>query len=205
VTSSRTAPQWRGYVNQITYGTDLRAPVDDSLLSRLADELIRQRYFRDPVETYYQAAIDALQSSESVRLDDDQDEGAVRDLLNRLLRELDERRPWPEPPFRSLPIDVWQVLQDAPVIGRLSAYPMDVQARLYRSFSGGESSSPESRVIVLRLRSGQEVGLRAASFSEPHVDMYSTSDPESTRAAFQDLTGLDVQPPDPDEGLKIRH
>ncbi len=203
--SSRTAPQWRGYVNQITYGTDLRAPIDDSLLSRLADELIRQRYFRDPVETFYQAAIDALQSGESVRLDDDQDEGAVRDLLTRLLRELDERRPWPEPPFRSLSIDVWQVLQDAPVIGRLSAYPMDVQARLYRNFSAGESSSPDSRIILLRLRSGQEVGLRAASFSEPHVDMYSTSDPESTRADFQDLTGLDVQPPDPDEGLKIRH
>jgi hypothetical protein len=36
---------WRGYINQMIYGSDLRAPLDDSLVNRLADELIRQRFF----------------------------------------------------------------------------------------------------------------------------------------------------------------
>lgn len=200
--SNRVAPPWRGYINQITYGTDLRAPIADSLLNRLADELIRQRYFRSSVETYYQAAIDALESGESIRLDDSQDENAVRDLLSRLLRTLDDRRPWPEPPFRSLPIDAWQTLRDAPVIGRLPAYPLDVQARLYRSFELCESSSEQSRVIVLRLRSGQEIGLHATSLSKRNVFLHSTSDPESTRADFHNLTGLDVQSPDFGEAFK---
>jgi hypothetical protein len=195
MTPSESAPTpWRGFVSRITYGTDLRAPVDDSSVIRLADELIRQGYFKDPVEAYYQATVDGLRSGESLRFDDRQDEGAVRDLLTRLLRTLDERRPWPEPPFKSLPVDEWLTLQDAPVIGRIPRHPRDVQAHLQRRFSAPGTDGQEKRVIVLRLRSGQKVGLRASSWREPSVDLYSKADPEATRKAFRDLTGLDVQP-----------
>jgi hypothetical protein len=191
MSSSQSALFWRGYINQITYGTDLRARVDGSLVVRLADELIRQRYFSDPVEDYYQAAIDGLRSGESLRFDDDQDEGAVRDLLTRLLRTLDERRRWPEPPFRSIPVDEWLALQDAPVIGRIRKYPMHVEEVLSRIFS---ERGPEGPIMVLRMRTGQQIGLRATSWGERNVELSSKADPEATREAFCDLTGLDVQP-----------
>lgn len=195
MSSDRSTSLWRGYVNQILYGTKLRVPVDDSLLSRLADELVRGRYFRDPLTDYYQAAIDALRSGESVRFDDDQDEGAARDLLTRLVHILDERRPWPEPPFRSIHVDEWRSLQDAPVIGRIPLYPMDVEAHLYRSFSERGPDDQEGQIMVLRLRTGQRIGLRATTMREPNVEIHSAADPETTRQDFHELTGLDVQPP----------
>jgi hypothetical protein len=193
VSTRRSASPWRGYTNQIVYGTELQSPIDDSLLSVLIDELIRQRYFTDPVESYYEAAVEALQSGEEIRLDDTQDEDAVRDLLARMLRMLDERRPWPEPPFRTLPVEGWQGLERAPKIGHITIRPMDLEGRLYRSFERYESGGQELRILVLRLRTGQIVGLRIASLRQPNVDVYSPSDPEEVRAALHELLNLDLE------------
>ncbi|WIM87835.1 hypothetical protein PT015_23930 [Candidatus Mycobacterium wuenschmannii] len=192
MSSRQSASPWRGYTNQIVYGTELQSPIDDDLLNRLADELIRQRYFRDPVESYYKAAVDALKSGEDIRLDDSQDEGAVHDLLTRLLVVLDERRPWPEPAFKALPVEEWRAIAAAPKIGQIPARPVDVQGRLYRSFAHYEWGGQELRILILRLRSGQIVGLRIGSLAQPNVDVYSPSDPVEVRASLQDL-GLDLQ------------
>ena len=175
MSSSRPASPWRHYTNQIVYGTELQSPIDDSLLNVLVDELIRQRYFTDPVGNHYEAAVEALQSGEDIRLDDSQDEGAVRDLLVRMLRMLDERRPWPEPPFRTLPVGVWRGLEGSPKIGQIPIRPMDVEGLLYRGFEHYESGDPKSRILILRLRSGEIIGLRIASLSQPNVDVYSPS------------------------------
>jgi hypothetical protein len=192
--SERAASPWRGYIVQITYGTKLHSPADDSLVSRLADEIVRQRYFNDPVEDYYRAVVEGLRSGESLRFDDTQNEAVVRDLLERLIPALDERKPWPEPRFRSLPIEEWSTLQDAPVLGRIPMHVMAVQAHLHRIFSERGPDGPDSQVLVLRLRTGQKVGLRTGSSDSRDVELCSVDDPATTRAAFHELTGLDVQP-----------
>ena len=185
---------WRGYINQMIYGADLRAPLDDSLVNRLADELIRQRFFTLPVADYYNAATEALRSGERLGSDDDQDEGAVRDLLTRLVKVLDHRRPWPEAAYRVLPVDETFTLASAPLIARIPMLPRDVEGRLSRSFSKPGLDGREGEFIVLRLRTGQQVVLRAATFREANVEIYSVDDPDATRAAFRELTGLDLQP-----------
>ncbi len=185
---------WRGYINQMIYGSDLRAPLDDSLINRLADELIRQRFFTLPVADYYEAAAEALRSGERLGSDDDQDEGAVRDLLTRLVKVLDHRRPWPEAAYQALPVDETFTLASAPLIARIPILPRDVEGRLSRSFSKRGPDGSEGEFIVLRLRTGQQVVLRAATFREANVEIYSFDDPDATCAAFRELTGLDVQP-----------
>lgn len=184
---------WRGYINQITYGADLRAPIDDSLLDRLADELVRQRLFTLPVANYYQAATEALRSSEHLGSDDGHDESAVRDLLTRLIEALDSRRPWPEPPFETLPLDEPFTLTSDALIGRIPILPRDIEGRLNRKFSKREPDGREGEFIALRLRTGQLVVLRAAAFQIANVELYSADDPGATRAAFQALTALEVQ------------
>jgi hypothetical protein len=185
---------WRGYINQMTYGADLRAPLDDSLVNRLADELIRQRLFTLPVADYYKAAAEALRSGERLGSDDDQDEGAVRDLLTRLVKVLDHRRPWPEAAYRALPVDETFTLASAALIARIPMLPRDVEGRLSRSFSKQGPDGREGEFIVLRLRTGQQVVLRAKTFREANVEIYGVDDPDATRAAFRELTGLDVEP-----------
>lgn len=187
------ASPWRGYINQIMYGTDLRSRVDDSLVTRLADELIRQRYFTHPVEDYYQAAVAGLQSGESLTLHENQDQEAARDLLTRLVHTLDKRKPWPEPSFTSLEADEWSRLREAPTIGRIPLIERDAQEKLHRIFSE-LPGNPEERVLILRMKTGQEVGLRSTSFSKPGIEVLTHSDPQSTLAAFQELTGVEVEP-----------
>lgn len=191
----RASSLWRGYVVQITYGSNLRSPADESLVARLADEIVRQRYFNDPVEDYHQAVIEGLRSGENLRFDDSQSEAAVRDLLERLIPALDERKPWPEPRYRSLPVEEWLTLKDAPVLGRIPMHVMAVQAHLHRIFSERVPDGPDVQVLVLRLRTGQKVGLRGRSSGGGDVELSSFDDPSSTRKDFQELTGLDVLPP----------
>jgi len=196
MTSTQPTFPWRGYINQITHGTDLRHRVDDSLVARLADELIRQRYFTRPVENYYQAAVAGLASGESVTLADEQDQEVTRDLLTRLVHALDKRRPWPEPPFTSADISEWPSLRDAPIIGRIPLTERDVQSLLHRVFSElSPHHGGEGRILVLRLRTGQVVALLSpTSFSAPGIDLLAYTDPGSTLAAFRDMTGIDVEP-----------
>lgn len=187
-------PGWRGYLNKITYGAPLSAPADDAQVIQIAEDLIAGQLFEEPVEKFYQAAMDGLRSDEDLRWSDDQDERVVRDFFSRLVRALDDRRPWPEPMFRSLPVDRWLNLQHAPIIGRIPEYPTRIQTQLRRHFSVYDSDSPDSQAIILLLRTGQTVGLRISSWLDPNIDVYSEADPEATRVALRQLIGLDVQP-----------
>ena len=131
MTSTGQSPAWwRGYINQITHGADLRAPIDDWLLNRLSDELISQRLFTLPVADYYRAATEALRSSEDLGSVDGHDDSAVRNLLARLIEALDSRKPWAEPPFEALPVDEPATLTSAALIGRVPILPRDVEGRL---------------------------------------------------------------------------
>ena len=192
--STQQPPPWRGYVNQLTYGLDLGRHVDDEVVTRLVDALVQQRSFRHPVETYHDAATAALASGEPIARGAREDE-VVRDLLARLVRELDERRPWADPPFRTLGVEQWPRLATAPVIGRIPLSRMTVGERLCGIFEPVPAASGEQvDVLVLRLRSGEQVGLVApASFTERGVIVRAHGDSRPTVAAIRELTGLDVE------------
>ncbi len=71
---------------------------------------------------------------------------------------------------------------------------MAVQAHLHRVFSERGPDGPDAQVLVLRLRTGQKVGLSAKSSRGDDVELRSLAEPASTRKAFLELTGLDVRP-----------
>lgn len=85
---------WFGYINQLTYGIDLRSRVGNPILTHLADSIVQQHGFRDPVADYYYAALAALRPGQDFALVAHDDEEVLRDLLMRLVQALDERRPW---------------------------------------------------------------------------------------------------------------
>ena len=138
--------------------------------------------------------VEGLRSGESLRFDERQDEAAVRDLLERVIPELDARKPWLERRYRKLPVEEWSTLKDAPVVGRIPMHAMDLQAHLHRIFSERVPDGPDAQALVLRPVTGQTVGLRARSSGGKDVELRSLAEPASTRKAFQELTGLDVQP-----------
>jgi hypothetical protein len=183
MTPSQPTVPWRGYVNMLVH--DLRTPVADEMADRLATELIRQRFFTDPVADFHDALVDALRSGRPVAMTDDQDDANIRALLTRVVALLDERRPWPEPPYQALDTDQWDTLRGAPVVGRMAMHRRDVEARLNRGFA----TAGTVEVLVLRLRTGQTMGLCAGPSG---VELLTHAEPGSAVAAFRELTGLEI-------------
>ncbi|MEV7551822.1 hypothetical protein AB0N89_19540 [Amycolatopsis sp. NPDC089917] len=185
---------WRGYVNQLTYAADLRHRADDEFVERVADELIRQRFFTLPVADYHRAATAALGSAERIA-DEQGDEDVTRDFLARLVRALDDRGPWPEPPYSTSGTGEWTTLRDAPAVARVPLTDRQIEASLNRVFAEEPPGAGDVRVLILRLSTGQQVALRASRpFDEPGVDLLTYDDSVSTVAAFGELTGIDVEP-----------
>lgn len=195
MTSMQPASRWRGYVNQILYGLNLRQRVTDTDITWLVNDMIRQRTFTQPVSSYYEATAAALESSERISHRDEDDDEVARDFLTRLLQVLDARRPWPEPPFHKGDPSEWPDFRNAPVIARIPLTQMKVEERLNRGFFKIPSNGDTTRALILRLRTGQEVALVApASITEAGIDLLARTDPTSTVAAFRELTGIEVEP-----------
>lgn len=191
MTSMQPIFPWRGYVNQLTYGADLRTPVPDEVVERITHELIRQWFFTHAVENYYDAAVAGLNSGKRLAFTDDQDEEATRDLLIRVVARLDERRPWPEHPFYQGERSEWAALRDAPVAAVVPQSEREVRRRLNRGFAAVDTEAGRVKVLILRLRTGQTVVLRSGPAG---CDLLTGDDPAPTIAAFRELTGLDAEP-----------
>jgi hypothetical protein len=210
--------EWRGYVNTLIYGLNLERPPSDTVVTELVDELIAQRVFNGPLEEFYCAAIAALDSTEDLATFDYTNDAAVRDLLERAIALLDERRPWPEPPFYSFHPPKWpELLGEAPLIGRIALSRRHLEERLNRPFarvaipfvsnhgtahklSGGAADSepsPGTRkvdILILRLRGGYIVGLKMDPANPRQgIDVHAASNPTTGISALRELAGLDVE------------
>jgi len=195
MTASPHAP-WRFSVVQVVYGTDLRDRVDDATVDRAVTAMIDGTFFDQPTATYHHDLDAALRSGEQLAFDDRQDETAVRDLLTRIVAELDRRRPWPAHPFTQLDDSHWTSLQGAPVAGRLDGSRTDVALALHRSFRD-EVDTPAGRrsLLVLHLRSGPVVGLLAPVHPrERGIDVVTHDDPGRVLTELRALTGIDAVP-----------
>jgi hypothetical protein len=187
---------WRGRVNQLIYGADLRTTAGQDMVDRVVAAVIDGTFFDAPAEDYHQAIGAALCSDVPLAFDERQNEAAVRDLLTRVSAELDDRRPWPKHPFRQLDIEHWTELRSAPVVARLPGSRQDVAVRLHRAFREVETAAGPRQALILRLRTGQVVALLgAAHHLERRVDVLTRDDPAATLAALRELTGLHAVAP----------
>jgi hypothetical protein len=144
-----------------------------------------------PVHDYYDAATRALTSSQPVA-DDARSDRIVRNVLVRLLRELDARRPWAEPPYRVLDSGEFSELATAPTIGRIPMSRLNVGDHLNGIFE--PAAGTHVNLLVLHLRSGEQVALLAPeSFTEPLVVVKAHSAQQSTLDSLRELTGLAVE------------
>lgn len=190
---------WRGYINQILFGTELRAPLSDQLLARLVDALLQQKYFNSPVDDYYRAAERALNSGEPLAIDSSQDEGAARDLFVRLLPALDKRRPWPEPAFRKVDICDWSESLQQPLAGQIALTVKQTEHILHRNFRAFEFNGVELAALTLQLRSRVQLSLFGRrKFNQARIDLRTDADPAATISEFTEATGIDVSPPSTD-------
>lgn len=187
--------------------------LDDVLVDRQARALIEEPLREFTAADEYQAIVDALWSdvrlTEVIELPEfipkPHTEQEFRDFLRRLLERLDAMRPWPEPLHRALDDTRWDGYQNARVIGRITMRYVDAQDRLKYVFRTVDDAGRKIHVLILRLKSGDEVALAAPWWPDSkHVAVLSRSperSPEQVLAALFDGTGFrpeDVVPVAPE-------
>jgi hypothetical protein len=188
----------QGFVNEILYGIDGAPDIrDEGIVSRTVDSMINGRYFPGSVAEYA-AAIDATLRDGHLApavLGNSRrySEAELLDLLRRLDRELDRRRPWPDPPFVKLDVAQWPSFDSARPIARIDRPAHQVTNLLDRNFDQVPVGGGQLPVLLLRLRTGDVIALVGS------VDPRSTSflllqrdpgDPTEIVTRFGELTGI---------------
>jgi hypothetical protein len=187
---------WRGHVNNLFYGVDLRSSVTAAEVSHRVDLLLRSDTPTVAVEAVRQALGEALESGQLLGPTEDADEATARDYLSAVVEELERRRPWPSPPVYLGDLTDWPQMRAAPVIGRIQASQDELEMDHGLVFYPVDDGA--AAVAVLRLRTGQTVALRGSDdYTATGVDVLSYADPRITRGAVQQLLGLPIAPPAP--------
>ena len=95
-------------------------------------------------------------------------EPSFRAFLSNVLRKMDALRPWPEPPFRPMPVSEWKNFAEARPIARVDLSWVRVQERVHQTFYVPEGTDLE--VLLLRMASGAEVAFVAPGPKSRNVD-----------------------------------
>ncbi|MQA86276.1 MAG: hypothetical protein GEV03_16985 [Streptosporangiales bacterium] len=160
--------------------------LDDTLVDRRARALIEEPLVDLTAADEYQAIVEALQSSATltdvIKLPDPcrdrHSEQGFRDFLSRLLARMDTLRPWPEAPHRPLDGSPWESAKSLWVIGRISMDYVDAQRRLNYVFRAGTQGDRKVHLVILKLRSGDELALVAPWWPDSdHVAVLSRERP----------------------------
>lgn len=187
-----TQPRWRGLVNQLTYDVDLSSPPDAATINWIVEALVEQSVFSRPVAQYFDAAVEALDSTEDLGFGEKSD-GATREFLRRLVDELKRAKPWPAPQLQTLAKDHWATLSKAPVIGHIKMSRMRVSEHLNYTFTDLSPADHPSSVLLLLLRSGQRIALHSTlPYTSTGVAVLSFDGPTETINDFRRLTGIDI-------------
>lgn len=196
--TARPAELWRGIINQILYGAQ-QGRLDDETAERTAQAMVDHRVFGAGPAAYLSAVEHALRSSDTlveglpVRVP----EAEFRDFLSRLRERLIAAQPWPQPRFRKLSVSEWPGFGDARPIARIDKSVQSVADRLPSIFDHVAIGDTRLPVLILRLRTGEDVALLGS------VDRTSRAvtllqrdqrDPRETIEHFTEFTGLAAEP-----------
>ena len=153
---------WHDAVNEILFGLTYTEEITDETVRWIAASAVHYTTLTLGPEAYHQAIIDALASGE--RLDGlgqlpQFDQGQIAGFLRALAMQLDRLRPWPEPKFRQLEVDAWTTLRPTAPIARLTASIPEVTDILQKGFRPASGAEPGTKVLMLKLATGETVAL----------------------------------------------
>ncbi len=188
-----TDGQWRGVSNAVLYSVQFDRELDDAALDRVARLLFEQPMWDLTPEDEYAALAQAVRSPGPLTGDIPQphSDQEFRGFLRRLLDRLDAMRPWPPQPYQSLNVSGWGDFAGARPIARIGLSYVKAQERLKRIFDRVDDGGTRE-VLLLRLRSGEEVALVGAPGSREITVLQRRSDrsPAQALAEFASVTGF---------------
>lgn len=189
--------QVSGLMTLFLYGIDKAPDLGPSIVDLMADDLVNQIHYRQPVQDYFDAfgvvlskgqvpprALEGVQRYSPAE---------VLDFVGRLHAQLDRQRPWPRPRFAKLDLSEWPSFATAKGIARIAALSSEVEARFNEGFDRVPTGAGDLPVLMLELRSGEKVAVMGST--EPGSRVYTLlaqkpGDAAATIDHFREFSGF---------------
>lgn len=148
---------WRAVANAVLYKIQFAGALGNDEIQRMATSLVHQPLWDLTVDDEYRALLEALDSGEVLDpvVQVNFSESEKRAFLTAVAAELDKMRPWPERPFREVPLDRWPEFAHLAPIARVEEPWTDLQPLLGKMFRKPAGFNRE--ILPLRLKSGTEI------------------------------------------------
>lgn len=148
---------WRAVVTAVLYKAQFAPALDDSEARRAAEWLVHKPLWDLTVEEQHRALLDALDSGAPLDavVQAPFSEAEKRAFFTRVVDELETMRPWPDRPYREIPLERWTEFVDLTPIARISLPWTDLQPLLGKMFYKPPGYNRE--LLLLRLKSGAEI------------------------------------------------
>ena len=190
-----------GLINQLCYRLQAVPDLSNAeVVQRAADDLINQISFLQPVEQFYPAIALTVRTRQlspmAKMIADRHDEAEIIGFLTRLMRHLDELRPWPRPAFIKRDVKEWYNFGNSKAIAKIVRPMHQINGLLNNSFDEVSAGASKLPVMILELRSGDVVALIGSV--EPRNTTFllmpqDPRDPRATIARFCEYTGFSPQ------------
>ncbi|MBU2670228.1 hypothetical protein KOI35_42680 [Actinoplanes bogorensis] len=187
----------RGVMNQLLYPIDGAPDLSDATAARMVDNLIDGRLFASPVASFAEAIDSTVRAGslhpEAAEMSRRFSSAELLDFVRRVGSLLEERRPWPPPKFTKLDVSAWSSFGQAPVIAQVNRPTLQLTGAVGFSFDQVPAGEGKLPVLVLRLRTGEEVALMGSV--DPRSSTFAllyggTSAPADVIASFLELSRL---------------
>ncbi|AGL15608.1 hypothetical protein [Actinoplanes sp. N902-109] len=191
-------------INTILYGVDMDPDLQDpELVDRYVRFMIEQRYFPYPIAEYEQAIEVMLRNGtipgRSLEFSEKYAEPELLDFLAALHRRMQERKPWPRPKVRKIPVQRWDEAALDRVVARVARSRMQLEGYLHHIFDRvvlGEGKVP---VMLLELGTGERVSVVGSADPRASFTLLAQAgdDPPQVIAHFVELTGVPADQVEP--------
>lgn len=178
----------------------------DQIVADAAEDLIDRMSYVATVHEFYPALARTVAArtlpEAAVELADGFGAAEILDFIERLVAELDRRRPWPDPALISVDPAMWPSMGASRPIGWVDIPITDLEWAVKAGF--GDVAADDLALLVLRLRSAQLVALVGEEDPNPGrflvllPEREDQQDPASVIAYLERYAGLRVE----SEGLE---
>jgi hypothetical protein len=186
-----------GLMALFLYGIDKAPDLGPSIVDLMADDLINQLHYRQPVQEYFDAFGEVVRRGQipphAMQGVERYSQAEVLDFVNRLYAKLDQQRPWPKPRFTRRDLSEWPSFANARGIARIAALPSVIEGAFRGDFGKVPTGSGNLPVMIVELRSGEMVAIMGSTERGSRTFTLlarDATDPAATIAAIRDLTGL---------------
>jgi len=192
--------QVNGLMTLFLYGIDNAPDLGSSTVDMVVDDLLNQVHYRQPPQDFFEAFGAVLRSGrippQAMHTVRRYRQPEILYFIDRLHTQLDEARPWPSPRFRKLDVSQWPAFANARIIARIETLSSRIEGMFHHGFDRVPAGAVELPVLLLELRSGEQVAIVGSTARGASIYTLLAQDPADPAATIAHLLEVSALTPE---------